>query len=326
MSKAQNGSAAYAKLVEPDRVHKSLYTDQEIFQAELDNIFYKSWIYVGHESQVKEPGDYWTTVIGEQPMIFVRGEDGNCHVLYNRCPHRGAIMCPDRYGNAGPWFRCTYHAWQFSLDGSLMTIPVQKGYDGTRFDPDDEQFQMRRAARVESYRGFVFASLSAKGPDLAAHLGHARASIDELVDKAPGGAVDLLGGVHKYLFRGNWKLQMENTVDMYHVPFSHESTLRRDGRQFSRRRGDPVCSPPPPLASLRSSSTLSRSFLSPIVLALRLRPPIRRKRRRRSNSWSHVVNNQVSQQGKEFFKGSANSDVDFAFVVEIFVLNFQGRH
>ncbi len=90
---------------------------------------------------------------------------------------------------------------------------------------------------MEVYRGFVFASLAADGPTLMEHLGSARDSIDEVVDKAPGDAIDLSGGVHKYMFRGNWKLQLENVVDMYHVPFSHESTLGPGGRQFGRGRG-----------------------------------------------------------------------------------------
>ncbi len=88
----------------------------------------------------------------------------------------------------------------------------------------------------------MFASLAADGPDLETHLGPARDSIDEVVDCAPAGAIDLSGGVHKYMFRGNWKLQIENIVDMYHVPFSHESTISRSGRQFGRRPGEAASS------------------------------------------------------------------------------------
>src|SRR5262249_53067147 len=96
---------------------------------------------------------------------------------------------------------------------------------------------MGRPMRVGIYRGFVFASLASDGPSLEEHLGHARYSIDELVDRAPDGEIDLSAGVHRYMFRGNWKLQLENSVDMYHVPFSHESSVSGSGRQFDRGTG-----------------------------------------------------------------------------------------
>jgi phenylpropionate dioxygenase-like ring-hydroxylating dioxygenase large terminal subunit len=225
-----------SELVRDVRVHRSVYTDPAIFALEMERIFGKAWVYVGHDSQVPEPGDFITLMIGRQPVVMARHGDGNVYVLYNRCGHRGAKVCIENKGHA-ELFRCAYHGWTFNTDGSLDAVAMPRGYADS-FDTNDPNMGMGQLPRVDSYRGFVFASLSSQGPDLATHLGHARQSIDELVDKAPDGAVDLSGGVHKYIFRGNWKLQMENTVDMYHVPFSHESTLRRDGRQFSRRRGD----------------------------------------------------------------------------------------
>lgn len=234
-----------ASLVRDDRVHRSVYTDPAIFALEMERIYGRAWVYVGHDSQIPNPGDYLTLMIAGQPVVMSRHTDGKVHVLFNRCGHRGARVCVEPQGNADI-FRCAYHGWTFNTDGTLDAVSMPRGY-GEALDTTNPALGMGRLPRVDSYRGFVFASLSTEGPDLATHLGHARASIDELVDKAPGGALDLSGGVHKYLFRGNWKLQMENTVDMYHVPFSHESTLRRDGRQFSRRRGD------------ESGSTLSTS-------------------------------------------------------------------
>ena len=113
-----------ARLVEPDRVHRHCYSDADVFEAEIREIFHKSWIYIGHESQVREPGEYWTTQIGRQPMILIRGADGGVHVLFNRCPHRGTMLCSERHGNVGEHLRCTYHAWEFNHDGSLHHIPV----------------------------------------------------------------------------------------------------------------------------------------------------------------------------------------------------------
>ena len=82
-------------------------------------------------------------------------------VLYNRCPHRGNMMCGDRHGNTGEFFRCSYHAWTFHHDGRLKNIPMmESAYSGTRFGKDNPDCSMKRAARVETYRGFVFASLA----------------------------------------------------------------------------------------------------------------------------------------------------------------------
>jgi len=222
-------------LVGRDRVHRSLYTDPAIFEREMEMIFQRAWIYVGHESQVPNPGDFITGTIGRKPIVMSRHTDGKVYVIYNSCGHRGAIVCNDDKGNA-ELFRCCYHGWTFRTNGDLDAVSMPRGY-GERFDTSDPHLGMARLPRVGTHRGFVFASLAADGPTLEEHLGFAGHSIDELVDRAPDGEIDLSGGVHKYMFRGNWKLQLENSVDMYHVPFSHESTVSRSGRQFSRRRG-----------------------------------------------------------------------------------------
>ena len=136
-------------LVESDRVHRSCYTDELIFQQELKNIFYKSWIYAGHESQIRKPGDYVTFMIGRQPMLLVRGSDGEISVLHNRCPHRGATLCNEHKGNTGSLFICSYHAWQFGLDGRLAAMPSPDGYKNTRLHKGVPDADMKRAARVE---------------------------------------------------------------------------------------------------------------------------------------------------------------------------------
>ena len=89
----RNGDRDISRLVEPDRVHRLCYTDPDIFEMEMERIHESLWVYVGHKSQVKEPGDYYTAQVGRQPMIMVRGKDGEIRVFYNRCPHRGAMLC-----------------------------------------------------------------------------------------------------------------------------------------------------------------------------------------------------------------------------------------
>ena len=105
-------------LVEPDRVHKSVYTDQQIFDAEMENIFEKVWVYCGHESQIPNAGDYYAVTIGRQPMIMVRGADGkSIAVLHNRCPHRGVQLVGNLKGNTGGAFCVPVPTpWSFHLD------------------------------------------------------------------------------------------------------------------------------------------------------------------------------------------------------------------
>ncbi|WP_321877506.1 aromatic ring-hydroxylating dioxygenase subunit alpha [Burkholderia cepacia] len=214
-----------AGLVRPDSVHKRLYTDPAIFALEMERIYGRAWIYVGHESQVKTAGDYHTTRIGDQDVVMVRASDGTIHVIYNRCPHKGAKIVPDGDGSVGKFFRCPYHAWTFRHDGTHLSAPLRNGLQNTCFDPKHPDFSMRRVARVDSYRGFVFASQSNDGPDLRAFLNGVVSSIDNLCDRSPVGEVEVTGGVFRVLQRSNWKVFYENLHDTMHAPVTHESSV-----------------------------------------------------------------------------------------------------
>ncbi|MGH7090993.1 MAG: Rieske 2Fe-2S domain-containing protein, partial [Stellaceae bacterium] len=98
--------------VESARVHRSLYCDPEIFALEMERVFGRAWIYVGHESQVPQPGDYVQTRIGLKPLLLVRHEDGSLRVLHNQCAHRGAMVVAREQGHASE-FRCCYHGWTY---------------------------------------------------------------------------------------------------------------------------------------------------------------------------------------------------------------------
>jgi phenylpropionate dioxygenase-like ring-hydroxylating dioxygenase large terminal subunit len=215
------------KLVQPDRVHRSAYTDQAIFELEMDRIFHKVWTYAGHESQVKNPGDYWTVLIGRQPMVMVRHTDGSVRVLYNRCPHRGAMLCGNRHGSAPDGFTCSYHSWQFYTDGSLKAIPLERGYQGTRFEAGGQDAAMRNmkpAARVANYRGFIFVSLAEDGPSLTEWLGPAKIAFDDICDRAPEGEVEVVPNCFRVVQQSNWKIFLENQLDALHPAVTHEST------------------------------------------------------------------------------------------------------
>jgi phenylpropionate dioxygenase-like ring-hydroxylating dioxygenase large terminal subunit len=220
------------RLVEPNRVHRAIYVDPAIFALEIERIFERSWIYVGHESQLPNPGDYLTAQIGRQPVIMVRHDDGSLRILYNRCGHRGARLVVEA-GNLRH-FRCCYHGWTFRTDGTVLSVPLRRGYDGTAFDPNDPAFSIPRVARVDSYQGFVFASLAAQGPDLRTFLGGIASSLDDMVDRAPGGRIEIAGRPFRFIMRSNWKLFLENLNDTMHALSVHESAIESARTQLSQ--------------------------------------------------------------------------------------------
>ena len=115
------------RLVRPGRVHRRVYTDPEIFELELDRIFGRAWIYVGHESQIKNPGDFVATRIGRRPLLLVRDAEGTIRLLHNQCAHRGSMVVASEQGHTSE-FRCCYHGWTYHLDGRLKAAPLLHGY------------------------------------------------------------------------------------------------------------------------------------------------------------------------------------------------------
>ncbi len=207
-----------AALVQPDRVHGSVYTAAHIFAAEMDRIFAQDWVYLAHTSEVPQPGCFKATTLGTQPVLLVRGDDGVVRAFYNRCRHRGVTVCQER-GGQSRFLRCDYHGWTYGRDGRLVGVPYPEAYEATGFRQD--QLGLTPLARLAEYRGFLFASAASDGPTLAEHLGAATAYIDRFVDPSPTGEVELSAGVQRYFYRGNWKFQMENSVDGYHPNVTH---------------------------------------------------------------------------------------------------------
>ncbi len=225
----------FRNLVQLDRVHRSVYTDPQIFEIEMDKVFGHTWIFIGHDSLVPNAGDYYCTTLGRQPVVLSRDEQGKVHVLYNRCGHRGAKVLSRVRGNERV-FTCMYHGWAFRPSGELAGVPMRADFpEGTL---DDPIFGMAALPRVENYRGFVFACQDPRVMPLKDFLGEAVRGIDELVDRAPDGEVQFWAGCHRYHYKGNWKLQMDNMADTYHPTFAHGSTVGPDGRQFKRRAGE----------------------------------------------------------------------------------------
>jgi benzoate/toluate 1,2-dioxygenase alpha subunit len=217
MSRYRGDASAIERLVEPDRVHRDVYTDPEIFQLEMERLWSRTWIYVGHASQVPNAGDFITVDIAAKPVIMVRHTDGSIRVLMNRCAHKGTKVVSDFSGNTGKVFRCPYHAWTYRTDGSLINIPLKDGYAGTRLEAQG----LPVVKNVETYRGFVFARLSEEGIGFRDYFGESLSSIDFLADRSPEGELELVGGCLRYLHNCNWKMFVENLNDTMHPMIAH---------------------------------------------------------------------------------------------------------
>ncbi len=220
-------------LVRKDRVHRDVYVDPDIFDLEMDRVFGRAWVYIGHESQVASEGDFQCVTIGTQPLVMTRHRDKKVYVLHNRCGHRGVKVMNDDHGNA-KLLRCMFHGWTYEANGELCFATHPEGYEGQ--DMNAVSRGMPRVPRVEIYQGFVFASLSATGPSFKEYFGGVLSMLDDLVAYAPDGEVEVTGGVLRYCYPGNWKFQTDNACDMYHVAYAHESSRKgNSGTQYARR-------------------------------------------------------------------------------------------
>ena len=211
----------FNQLIEPTRVHSRLYTDPMIFREELERIWYRTWVYVGHESEIPSNNDYVTKSIGPTPVIMVRDKAGEIRMLLNKCPHRGNQLCAYKSGNAKA-FVCPYHAWTFSNSGDLMGYALPDGYEGV----SKVGVGLGRVPRIAIYRGFVFGSMAGDGCSLEEHLGGAKAAIDQLCDNSPTGEIDLTAGFLQHRTKANWKFLTENETDGYHPGSVHGSVFQ----------------------------------------------------------------------------------------------------
>jgi len=221
-----------AQLIKADRVHGRVYYDSAVFALEQEKIWSKVWVYIGHESEVPEPGDYVRREIGLQPIVLVRGRDGILRALYNRCRHRANLVCHRERGHADE-LTCSYHGWSYGLDGTLLAPTFGEAYEpGLR----PEAFGLTPVPRLDVYRGLVFANATADGISLADHLGAARELLDFVLDRSPAGEVLLTAGAQAVRYRGNWKMLAENSVENYHGPFVHKVAFGLSDRRAGRVR------------------------------------------------------------------------------------------
>ncbi|MBT2522812.1 benzoate 1,2-dioxygenase large subunit [Arthrobacter sp. ISL-28] len=201
------------------RAKRSIFTDEDLFELEMKHIFEGNWVYLAHDSQIPNVGDYFTTYIGRQPIIISRDKQGGLNALINACSHRGAMLCRRKTDNRTT-FTCPFHGWTFNNTGKLLKVkdPRDAGYP-EQFNKEGSH-DLTKVARFESYRGFLFGSINPDVKPLEEHLGESTKIIDMIVDQSPDG-LEVLRGASSYTYDGNWKLQAENGADGYHVSATH---------------------------------------------------------------------------------------------------------
>jgi len=197
------------------RVNRSVMTDQDVFARERDLIFNRSWLYIGHETELKKPNDFKTRSVAGRPLIFARDAAGKVRVWVNSCPHRGAMICREARGNAR-FLTCFYHGWSFSTAGETVSIPGDDAYG-----PGFARPSLAAPPHVDSYRGFVFVNFDPAAGSLKSYLAGAAEYLDLVSDQSEVG-MEVLEGTHEYSCRANWKLLVENSYDGYHAVTTHQ--------------------------------------------------------------------------------------------------------
>lgn len=206
--------------LETGEIDRRIYNDEELFEAEMQQIFGRSWLFLCHETQIPERGDFFEAVMGRDNVLVVRQKDGSIKAMLNSCTHRGNAVCRAEEGNARS-FLCTYHGWSFGIDGRLKGVPGYKDLYHEDFAKAD--FDLPAIAQLDTYHGFVFGTHDPDAPPLADFLGETgRLGLDQI---AARGDMEIIPGIQKFTINCNWKFAQDNLLDWYHPQVTHASAM-----------------------------------------------------------------------------------------------------
>jgi len=202
-------------------IRREAWSDERIYALEKEGIFRRSWLFLGHDSQIPEPGDFVQACMCETPVILSRGRDGSVHALLNSCTHRGLPVCRADRGNARS-FVCPYHNWSYSVEGDLQAIPQERHLEGR---VDKSALGLARVPRLESWNGMWFGSFDPEMESLDDYLGDQKFYLDAFFGRFPEG-IELVGPPQRWVIHANWKLPVENQLgDVNHGPFLHAAVI-----------------------------------------------------------------------------------------------------
>lgn len=225
----------FDELVQADRgaIDRRVYSEADVFELEMTRIFGRAWLFLCHESQIRQTGDFFEAVMGRDNVLVVRQKDGSIKGLLNTCIHRGNAVCRAEEGNAKS-FLCTYHGWSYGIDGQLTGVPGYRDFYGPEFDKSTAG--LAQVAQLCSYKGFIFATLDPSAPPLEEFLGATgRLGLDLLAER---GDMEVVPGIQKFIVDCNWKFALDNLFDWYHPQVTHVSAFQSGA----------LGGPPPPAA------------------------------------------------------------------------------
>ncbi|MDH4040963.1 MAG: Rieske 2Fe-2S domain-containing protein [Gammaproteobacteria bacterium] len=221
-------------------VSRRCWTDPGVYALEKRGIFGRAWLFLGHESQLRQPGDFVQAYMCETPIILSRGQDRRLYACIDSCSHRGLPVCRADHGNTKR-FICPYHNWSYSVEGELVAIPQE---NAVRNKPDKSRLGLKRVPRLETWRGLVFGSFDPDIMPLEEYLGDMRFYLDAFLGRFPDG-IEFIGAPHRWLLDANWKLPVENQLgDVNHGAFLHSAIIPREAQDRIEELGHSVVTAP----------------------------------------------------------------------------------
>jgi phenylpropionate dioxygenase-like ring-hydroxylating dioxygenase large terminal subunit len=222
------------------QISREIFVNEDIYAEEQERVFARSWLFVGHESQIPNPGDFFVSCMGEESVILCRDRRGKVHVFLNSCRHRGMKVCRYDEGSTAV-FTCPYHGWSYGTDGALAGVPYFR--EAYHSELDKSKWGLVKVAQLCCYKGTVWANWDPQAPPFLEYLGEFVRFLDLTLDGWDGsdGGTEILGGIQKWRIPCNWKFPAENynishrSVDL--VGIGPSGTGRRDmqERQMARR-------------------------------------------------------------------------------------------
>jgi phenylpropionate dioxygenase-like ring-hydroxylating dioxygenase large terminal subunit len=221
-------------------ISRRCWSDAGVYALEKRGIFGKSWLFLGHESQIRSPGDFVQAYMCETPIILSRGQDGGIYANINSCTHRGLSVCRADHGNTKR-FVCPYHNWSYSVEGQLVTIPQESE---VCHKPNKSRLGLKRVPRVEIWRGMIFGSFDEHIIPLEEYLGDVRFYLDAFFDRFSTG-IEIMGAPQRWVINANWKLPVENQLgDVNHGAFLHSAIIPREAQDIIEKHGYSVVTTP----------------------------------------------------------------------------------